>query len=494
MIYLYIENNNFYSQIDYTFSNIFSILGLSYKTIYSVDKEFYTERKPNDIIIFYLDKLFTENIKLDNSIIITNSKKVFGENYLLGESIPTGVMYYHLEKPRVGLSDIISIFNDGELLISKKDNCIITNMDIISDIFFMLTRYEEAINTKAYCKDNHYRYPASESLAFKCNFLNRPIVNEHIELIWSWIEGFSLGYERKKWWKDKDYALFISHDIDAVQKYKSPFLAARSMLGQLMKFNVESGFNCIRDYMKATHDYKQDPYWTFEYITKIEKTYDFKSSFYFMNGGDSPYDGRYNLSDNRLLDEIYNLVQNGFEVGYHGSYDSFDALDIIRLEKKAIDDCQGNVKYGCRQHYLRFQVPYTWRIQAQSGLLYDTSLAFAEHEGFRCGTCFPYKPYDLLDNRVIDIWELPLIVMDTTLASKKYRCMNPQSALGSIIQLIEIVKLYGGVFSILWHNTSFDSNWDGWQQTYEDLMKYFSLSNCISLTGCEIVGVFEGTR
>ena len=56
---------------------------------------------------------------------------------------------------------------------------------------------------------------------------------------------------------------------------------------------------------------------------------------------------------------------------------------------------------GGRQHYLRWKSPDTWRILEKTGLKYDVTLSFADHEGFRCGICFPYKPFDVVENRIL---------------------------------------------------------------------------------------------
>lgn len=60
---------------------------------------------------------------------------------------------------------------------------------------------------------------------------------------------------------------------------------------------------------------------------------------------------------------------------------------VKELEKNRSEEIIGREVYECRQHYLRFEVSTTWRIQEK-----------ADHEGFRCGICLPFKPYDLLGN------------------------------------------------------------------------------------------------
>jgi hypothetical protein len=162
------------------------------------------------------------------------------------------------------------------------------------------------------------------------------------------------------------------------------------------------------------------------------------------------------------------------------------------IKEKIALDSKINYKYGCRQHYLRFRVPYTWRFQERANLLYDTTLSFADAEGFRCGTCFPFRPYDLLDNKVLNIWEIPLIVMEESLHSKDYRAYSPEQGLEITKKLINTVKKHKGVFTLLYHNSSFDytrKEWDGWKDTYEKTMKYLYEGNCLGASGREIINM-----
>ena len=51
---------------------------------------------------------------------------------------------------------------------------------------------------------------------------------------------------------------------------------------------------------------------------------------------------------------------------------------------------------GIRQHYLRFKPGQTAQIQAEAGLVYDASLGFSEHDGFRNSYCWPFKFFILI--------------------------------------------------------------------------------------------------
>lgn len=80
-------------------------------------------------------------------------------------------------------------------------------IDIFASSFFMLTRWEEHVNKR---RDKHNRFSAKDSIAYKNNFLHRPIVNEYVEMLWNMLQH--LGYEGKR--KKRKYELMATHDVD----------------------------------------------------------------------------------------------------------------------------------------------------------------------------------------------------------------------------------------------------------------------------------------
>lgn len=159
-------------------------------------------------------------------------------------------------------------------------------------------------------------------------------------------------------------------------------------------------------------------------------------------------------------------------------------------EKSALDRVVSNKSYGCRQHYLNWKSPGTWRIQEQLGILYDTTLSFADSIGFRCGICLPFKPFDVVENRRLNIWELPLTVMEGSLQGLNYQNLSPEEGYKEIIRHIEIVKKFSGVFVLLWHNHSLEDSegWKGWKKVYEEVMEYISRQNAFVSSGRNIIG------
>jgi hypothetical protein len=140
----------------------------------------------------------------------------------------------------------------------------------------------------------------------------------------------------------------------------------------------------------------------------------------------------------------------------------------LAVEKERIETALGEPIFGGRQHYLRFHVPTTWRQWEQAGLQYDSTMGFADYEGFRCGTCHPYRPFDLEQDREMMIEEVPLIVMDTSLFH--YRKMSHDQGKDRVLDLACRCAEVGGTFTLLWHNTSFSGAWQKWGAMYPEIL------------------------
>jgi len=97
------------------------------------------------------------------------------------------------------VSPIIPIIYGSKLgngsYINVQDSKIELGIDIFGSAFFMLTRYEEIVKKD---RDEHERFPAIASLAYQEGFLERPIVNEYLEILWWSMKRLWPNLERKK--------------------------------------------------------------------------------------------------------------------------------------------------------------------------------------------------------------------------------------------------------------------------------------------------------
>jgi len=477
------DNYDFSAPIEYTLDFILSICGASYKVI-PFNKFKSKEYDLDKILVVsygreYLDSGAGKQIHIYAS-------DFFDKNYLKPRSLPQTPLQRHKDLPVIysGCGQL-----DG--LVKKSDNSIETNIDVIASSFFMVSRYEEVVIN---AKDRFDRFPATASLAHKENFLDRPIVNEYIKLLWDWVRSLKPDLEEKPLWPDnKNFAVCLTHDVDNIRKYSCipPLLSVGSAL--LLQKKPNLAFNIALEYLTVLLRLRKDPYDTFDYITELEKSSGFKSSFYFMAGRHSKPDSRDTIKKSRVVRLVRSLERKGCEIGLHPSFYSYNSLQLMASDKCELDKRIGNKSYGCRLHYLRWKTPDTWRIQEQLGLLYDTTLSFADHIGFRCGVCLPFKPFDVVENRRLNIWELPLTVMEGSLLGLNYQNLPLEEAYDEIIRHIEIVKKFSGVFVLLWHNLYLgdSGDWKGRKEVYEKVMQYISQQNAFVSSGRDIIAWWD---
>ena len=197
-----------------------------------------------------------------------------------------------------------------------------------------------------------------------------------------------------------------------------------------------------------------------------------KSTFFFKTTPSGFFDSGYDIRHNALKPIFTRIQDMGFSIGLHPGFRTVQNDNKILREKNALEAAIGHHVSECRQHYLRFQVPQTWRKQINAGLIVDNSLAFAEHVGFRCGTCHPYHPFDVMAQTQLEILERPLIVMDSTL--KDYMQLSVDHAEKLIGDLAYRCLKIEGDFTLLWHNTSFFNQWEEWGTRYISILQTLS--------------------
>lgn len=473
------DNQDLAAPIEYTLDLILSTYGVKYKIMPLNEFEPGEYSLSETLFISYGRGYSDIGAKKHIHIYASN---FFGNDYLEPASLPKIPLrrYNHLPIIYRGYGDFEGWFR-------KSTGLIETNIDIIASAFFMLSRYEEVISP---VKDEHGRFPAKASLAYRDGFLDRPIVNEYIELLWSCIETLRPEMTRKPFWPDnRDFAVCLTHDVDFLKKYSllPPVISIGS--AALRQRNLRLSFCIASDYLGALFHVRKDPFDTFDYILNLEHKHGFKSSFYFMAGGISGFDNRYSLTDPKLMRLLKQVEDSGCEIGAHISYNSYNHLEHMLSEKDKLGTVVRGKNYGCRQHYLRWKTPDSWRFQEKASFLYDTTMSFADHIGFRCGICLPYQPFDVVENRKLNIWELPLIAQDGTLQNANYQNLSPDKAYENIIKHIDTVSKLGGVFVLSWHNSSFDplGGWSGWRKVYEDVMTYIGKQNVFVDTGKNII-------
>ena len=98
------------------------------------------------------------------------------------------------------------------------------------------------------------------------------------------------------------------------------------------------------------------------------------------------------------------------------------------------------------------------------------SVGYNDMSGPRAGTLFPFRPYDMEKAKPFSLWEIPFILMDTTLATT-YRFSSGE-ALDHCMDQIRPVEKSGGCVSLIWHQEQLSGLLDpGFDGIYWTLLK-----------------------
>lgn len=327
-------------------------------------------------------------------------------------------------------------------------------VDVYGATFFMLSRYEELVNPT---RDRHARFPAEASMAFREDFLHRPVIDEYVELLWEAMKRLWSGLSRDR----GIYRVRLTHDVDRpfAARGRQPDEVAQSLLGDVVK-RGRPGLAVRRLaslLLPPEWGLRLDPNFTFDWLMDRAEERDLTAAFYFVAGGSTEFDPGYDISSALIRRLMKRIDARGHEIGLHPSYATLGDLGRLRLEAEALRNAMASVglspsSVGGRQHYLRWDAMNSWSQWQQAGLAYDSTLGYAQAAGFRSGTCREYPTWSFSEGRQLSLRERPLIVMDRTLFADQYLGLDWHRALRKVAELADACRSVRGTFVLLWHN------------------------------------------
>lgn len=379
------------------------------------------------------------------------------------------ILQQPLPMPGWSLEDLT---NYGRPLISLDNNQATIQYDILGLTYWMLNRIEEIGRTDL---DNHGRFPATSSHAFRHGYLERPVVDEWLHL---------LGQVIKRIWpqielNQHQFSMKVSHDVDVPSLYafKPWKIILRMMAGHLLKrHDIKAALQAL--WFKLTGKNiipKHDPCNTFDWIMQISEENDLISAFYFICGGEHSHDADYQPEDPRIRRLMREIHKRGHEIGLHPSYATYQNPEAIkqqadRLRRICAEEGIHQNGFGGRMHYLRWEQPTTLQAWDDAGMAYDSTLGYADRPGFRCGTCFEYPGFNPVTQTALRLRLRPLVVMECSVIGDNYMAMGyTHETFNHFEVLKDSCQKVQGCFTLLWHNSHFMNNKDF--ELYKSIIK-----------------------
>jgi len=388
---------------------------------------------------------------------------------ILGDDYANWVRF----KPSISWIDGIPVLHTNRKpknIVTREGENATFQFDFVMACFYLLARIEEIVDSR---RDQWSCFSGKYSVLYELGILEVPIVNLYCQVLMQLLSSMLPDgvRERRTEWKDgKRFAVALTHDVD------TPLRGYRGAIGRMLQ---KSSFIAPAK--------PRDPYWNFDNWIALEQKYGFKSAFFFYASADRhPLDPHYDIGDALFSKLIRKIDDLGWEVGLHGSYQSYNNAGLLLKEKARLERILKKNIEGVRQHYLRFDIRSTWKEQSRAGFLYDATLGYNEALGFRAGIAHPFHAFSEIDSKRLAIVELPLTIMDGVLFSEAPK--DIEGATRRCLAILERTKESGGCASILWHQRVWDDkDYPGWREVYENILRHLRKEDAWVTSPNEIV-------
>jgi hypothetical protein len=334
--------------------------------------------------------------------------------------------------------------------------------DLIASAFYWLSDWQE--NTRS-DRDTHDRLLFKASLQEKMDIGYRAVVDEYGEYLIRF-----LGLDPEQVRRNKQVRSVFTHDIDRIQKKTAGILVRESLdyliLNRLKKplsERISRWVQALRQYRGSTDAYQASINRLLEYASKHQ----LPSTFFLKSILERHlHDGNDYLSTDYFSQIRTALQKQPYEVGYHSGYLAGFKPALLTKEWEQLNQAVGMSVKIHRSHYLRYKPSVTFPALADLHFQVDSSIAWADHIGFRAQTSQPYPIFDCASNRELPILEIPLSVMDTQYFG--YMKLSIDQAIEHIARLLDTIDRHKGVIVWNFHHHIYDPlDAPGWSKVLE---------------------------
>lgn len=360
-----------------------------------------------------------------------------------------------------GLSDIdINVQDWGETkgFFFNGDKSAIP-FDIFAASFYLLSRYEEYLPQ---VRDEFGRFLATESIAYKHNFLHQPVVD-----IWAYKFKDALQKQFPEFnFPKRTYSIKPLIDVPTAYKYRLKGII-RTFGGatkDLLRFKLKNLYSRFMVLFGLMHD----PSDTFRYIINKQKQSPFKFVCFFLIGAYSTYDKGINANKKKFI-SLIKQVADYCTVGLKVSFFAIDNSVTLKKEKLQMESIINTDLTVSRQSYSKLNLPESYRNLVELEIEEDFTMGYVDQLGFRAGSCTPFLFYDLdyetpapLKIHAYHLMDFALLKHQSLLDKKK-----------ALKEIINEVKRVNGEFVPIFHNYTFSDNqrWQGFKELFNMILE-----------------------
>lgn len=263
------------------------------------------------------------------------------------------------------------------------------------------------------------------------------------------------------WPHGAGFAVCVTHDVDLLSRRSTPHQIARHARaglerdGSARRF-ARPGVRLVRSLRRGV---SRAPSLreTIERSVDVEATRGIVASYLFTpppGSGASRYDCAYAPGDactfrgarRTVADLMCILADEGFDVGLHGSYHAGTRPGTLAEERATLERATGLRLTSTRQHLLHWDVRSSPPLQADAGLLVDSSLGFNRNVGYRAGTTLPFRLPD-----APSVLEVPPVLQDVSLLDSWGLGLSLERAQEVVADFVAAAEATGTAVTFVFH-------------------------------------------
>ncbi|MFI5132516.1 MAG: polysaccharide deacetylase family protein, partial [Chitinophagales bacterium] len=263
-----------------------------------------------------------------------------------------------------------------------------------------------------------------------------------------------------------------TYDIDIAWSYKHKGWW-RNLGGGLRSLFKGDG-SLLKERIQVLRGKQKDPFDAFGWMNKMHEQYKLKPYYFFLVPQTRGY---YDKNISPTCKAMQDLIRDHitrYPVGIHPSWKSGDDVLLLKKEIETLSNLTGRPVVSSRQHYIRFNLPGSYRRLIDNGIKNDFSMGYGSINGFRASVCSPFYWYDLEKEVRTELMLFPFCYMEAnSFYEQQY---SPERALEEMRHYYKVVKSVSGYLIMIWHNSFLgtDRLTADWRDVYEQFIKEIS--------------------
>lgn len=333
--------------------------------------------------------------------------------------------------------------------------------DLFAAIFYLITRYEEYLPHK---KDGYGRYAHENALAFREGFLQLPLINIWLEDVRNLLAEKDLQFATPK----TKFNFQPTYDIDIAWNFRNK--GFKRTAGGLLKLFLSGQWRSLSQRVAVLRKKRQDPFDAYEWMDELHSLHQLNPLYFFLV---AQHRGKYDKNsgiENLEFQQLIQALASKYKVGLHPSWASGDEPSLLMKEKSWFEKTTQQAVNLSRQHYIRFDLPETYRRLVHAGITDDYSMGYGSINGFRASIATPFYWYDLKQEEATNLLIHPFCFMDAN--SYYEQKQSPEEALQEMLQYYRNIQSVNGQMITIWHNNFLGTSnaFEGWREVYRQFV------------------------